>query len=160
MLKGDQFRKMALSPWRMKLYMLRSLPMAFLARLKVISLDEQSAVVSLPDQYLNKNPFRSIYFAALSMAAELSTGLLALAAVKDVDVPMSLLVLDLKASFEKKAIGTIIFTCDDGVLIKQAVELAMKSKEGQTITAESIGKNEQGEDVCNFQFTWTFKSKH
>lgn len=160
MLKGDAFRRMALSPWKMKLYMLRFLPMVLLSSLKVIKLDEVSSKVSLPYQYLNKNPFRSIYFAVLSMAAELSTGLLAMAAVKDADVPISLLVLDLNASFEKKAIGTIIFTCDDGTLIKQAVEEALTSEEGQTVTAKSVGKNAYGEDVCSFKFTWTFKLKH
>ena len=94
------------------------------------------------------------------MAAELSTGLLAMAAVKDFEKPISLLVLDLKATFEKKAIGSIYFVCNDGQRIYKAVKQAVEQEEAQQVTAYTIGKNEQGEEVCSFQFTWTFKYKN
>lgn len=52
--------------------MLLKLPLAFVAKLRIDQMNMHQASVSLPFNYLNKNPFRSIYFAALSMAAELS----------------------------------------------------------------------------------------
>lgn len=76
--------------------------MAFLAGLKVIEIDSSKATVTVPYKCLNKNPFRSIYFAVLSMAAELATGILAMAAIKDYSVPVSMLVLEMKAGFQKK----------------------------------------------------------
>ena len=48
--------------------MLRHLPMAFLAGLKVKKLSNSIAEVTVPFNFLNKNPFNSIYFAVLTMA--------------------------------------------------------------------------------------------
>ena len=64
--------KLARNSFKMKLFMLMKLPFGFLAGLKITKINSQKASVSIPYKYLNKNPFRSIYFAALSMAAELS----------------------------------------------------------------------------------------
>ena len=73
---ADQFRQLAASPHKLRLFMLAKLPMAYLAGLRVHSLSEERAEVIIRYKYLNKNPFNSIYFASLSMAAGLSTGLL------------------------------------------------------------------------------------
>lgn len=159
MQNGDYIRKMASSSWRMKLFMIKLLPMAFLAGLRVIKIDREFAEVSIPYKYLNKNPFRSIYFAAQSMAAELSTGILAMAAVKDQGLPISMLVLNMKSSFHKKATGKIVFTCKDGLEIANTVAAAALSQEGKTFIAKSVGRNINGEKVSEFYFTWTFKAK-
>jgi len=157
--RGDYIRKMATSSWKMKLFMLKNLPMAFLAGLRVIKIDKDSAQVSIPHKYLNKNPFKSMYFATQSMAAELSTGILAMAAVKDVSIPISMLVLEMKSSYYKKATTKIIFSCSDGQSIKNAINQAVIDGEGHTIRAKSKGINTDGQVVSEFEFTWTFKAK-
>jgi len=157
--KGDFIRRMATNHWKMKLFMLQHLPMAWLAGLRVIYLDHQRAEVSIPHKYLNKNPFKSMYFATQAMAAELSTGIIAMAAVKDAKVPISMLVLRMKSSFIKKATTKIVFSCEDGMAIENAISLANKTNEGQTIIAKSIGKNTAGQIVSEFEFEWTFKTK-
>lgn len=48
------------------------------------------------------------------MAAELSTGILAMNAIEQTDRPFSLLVVGLEAEFTKKATGTITFKSSDG----------------------------------------------
>ena len=159
MTKGDFIRKMAISSWKMKIFMLQNLPMAFIAGLKIIQIDRDSAQVSIPYKYLNKNPFKSIYFASQSMAAELATGILAMAAVKDHKIPVSMLVLQMKSSFIKKANSKIIFSCEDGQAIADAINKAVEDGEGHTINAKSIGKNKEGQVVSEFEFTWTFKAK-
>ena len=159
MAKGDFIRKMATNSWKMKMFMLQNLPMAFLAGLRVIKMDKDSAQVSIPHKYLNKNPFKSMYFAPQSMAAELATGILAMAAVKDAGVPVSMLVLQMKSSFHKKAITKIVFSCTDGQAIENAIKQAVEDGEGHTIIAKSIGKNTEGQVVSEFEFTWTFKAK-
>lgn len=158
MAKGDIIRKLANS-WKLKLFMIQQLPMGFIAGLRIIDINLESAKVTIPYKYLNKNPFRSTYFAAQSMAAELSTGILAMAAVKDEEKPISMLVLDMNANFVKKATSKIIFYCEDGLAIKNAVQRAANSDSGQIITAKSIGKNNEGIIVSEFEFTWTFKLK-
>jgi len=158
-MNGDYIRKMAINKWKMKYFMLQNLPMALLAGLRIIHIDREKAQVSIPNKYLNKNPFRSIYFATQSMAAELATGILAMAAVKDSQVPVSMLVLNMEASFMKKATTKIIFTSQDGDAIADAIKQAQEDGEGHTVKASSIGRNTKNEIVAEFQFTWTFKTK-
>lgn len=156
--KGDKIRNLATS-WKLKLFMLQKLPLAFMAGLKVVSINQNEAQVRIPYKHMNINPFRSMYFAAQAMAAELSTGILALAAVQDTEVKMSMLVLNMQASFTKKATTPIIFTCNQGEDISKAANLAKQTGEGQSITVTSRGYDKRNELVSEFQFTWTFKSK-
>lgn len=139
--------------------MLLKLPLAFIAGLKITAIDPQKAVVTIPYKFLTKNPFRSIYFAALSMAAELSTGILAMAAVHETGKPISMLVFDMRASFRKKAVNRITFTCLEGQKISDAVNKCLETDEGQTVAVQTIGIDKNGNEVAEFEFVWTFKVK-
>ena len=151
---------LANSHCKMRLYMLWKLPLAFFARLRVDEMSMQKASVSLPYNYLNKNPFRSIYFAALSMAAELSTGILAMAHVEKTPVPVSMLVLGVKAEFVKKAKSRIIFTCSQGELLEKTIAQSITENEGRTCEIFTEGLDANEEVVARFWFTWTFKPKN
>ncbi len=150
---------MALSTFKMKLYMLKHLPLGLLTGLKVLELDKNKAVVSVPFKYLNKNPFRSVYFAVLAMAAELSSGILALSVLHEIKAPVSMLVLNMKADFLKKAKTKITFSCIDGEKITKTIEKCIKSGEGEIIEVRASGYDTNGEKVADFWFTWTFKKK-
>ena len=151
--------RMAASPFRMKLFMMKHMPMGWIAGLKIVSFDESKAQVSVRYKFLNKNPFRSVYFAVLSMAAELSSGILALSATHNANVPVSMLVLKMKADFLKKARTSIVFTCDDGKKIDEMVARSIETGEGQTVEVSSTGVDAAGDKVAEFTFTWTFKPK-
>jgi len=156
---AEDFRKLVASPAKFRLFMLSRLPMAYMADLRVTSLSYERAAVSIPYKYLNKNPFGSIYFACLSMAAELSTGVLCMMYVHKSDPAVSMLVVHMDADFTKKAVGKITFVCEDGRCIQEAVETAKVTGEPTTIQAKSIGLNEQGEQVAEFRYTWSLKAK-
>lgn len=156
--KGDKIRKLATS-WKLKLFMLQKLPLAFVAGLKITEISLSGAKVRIPYKHLNVNPFKSMYFAAQAMAAELSTGILALAAVQDEETPISMLVLNMQATFTKKATSAVVFSCNQGEAISKAVNQAKQTGEGQTITVKSQGFDKNNEMVSEFDFTWTFKSK-
>jgi len=160
MTSENKIRKLATNPGKMKLYFLKELPMAFLAGLRIQQIDKEMATVSVPYKYLTKNPFRSIYFAVLSMAAELSSGILALAAIQDFSKPVSMLVLDMKALFLKKAKSKITFRCEDGEKISKAISESLETGEGQTVEVFTAGTDKNGEIVAEFSFTWTFKPKN
>lgn len=155
----NKIERMASSPLKMKLFMMKQLPMAFLAGLRIVEFNESRARVSVPFKFLNKNPFRSLYFAVLSMAAELSCGIIALAAVSEAKVPVSMLVLKMRAEFTKKARTKITFTCNDGEKIKKTIEKSIETGEGQTIEVHSSGLDSSGDTVAEFIFEWTFKPK-
>lgn len=159
MQKENRIRKLAKSNFHMKLFMMKNLPMAFLAGLKVTEIDKTKASVSVPYKCLNKNPFKSIYFAVLSMAAELATGILAMAAIKDFSIPISMLVFEMKASFQKKARTRITFKCTEGEKMMAAISRSIETGEGQTAEVTSTGYDTEGDVVAEFKFTWTFKPK-
>ena len=159
MTRENKIRKLAVRPLQMKLFMLANLPMGLLAGLKITGLDKSMATVSVPFKYLNKNPFRSMYFAVMAMAAELSSGILALAALHDRDIPVSMLVLNMEASFLKKARTKTVFTCPDGDRIEEAISKCIRTGEGETVVVHSTGVDMEKEKVAEFAFTWTFKPK-
>ncbi|MCF6341833.1 MAG: DUF4442 domain-containing protein [Bacteroidales bacterium] len=157
--KKNKIRTLATKPLQMKLFMLANLPMGLLAGLKITQLDKGKAVVSVPFKYLNKNPFKSMYFAVMAMAAELSSGILSLAALHDTKVPVSMLVLDMHADFIKKARTKVIFSCAEGDKIINAINKSIQTGEGETVVVHTEGKDKSGDVVAKFAFTWTFKPK-
>ena len=138
--------------------MLRKLPMAWLAGLRLQALTPEAATVSIRYKYLTQNPFRSIYFACLAMAAELASGIQAMMHVQ-AGGPVSMLVVGLAADFRKKAVGTVAFTCPDGGAIAQAVAESRATGEGRTVLCTSTGRDEASNVVAVFQITWSFRAK-
>lgn len=155
----EKFRRLATHRLKFALFLLRYLPAAFFSGVRIRSLNDAACSVTVPYKWFSRNPFGSTYFACLAMAAELSTGSLALLHVKGAEVPVSMLVLDMKAVFHKKAVGITSFTCEAGALLEQAVKAAVAKKEPQTCTVQSIGFNKDGEKIASFNITWTLKAK-
>jgi len=158
--KQKDFRDLANNGFLLKLFFLKKMPMGILSGMRVVELDEKHCSVSVPYNYLTKNPFKSTYFAVQSMAAELSSGAMAIAEVKKATRPVSMLVLDMKAIFTKKARSKLVFTCDNGKDISEAVKNAVSTGEGQTVTIVSKGVDKEGDVASEFHFTWTFKAKN
>ena len=152
------FQQQVLNPFKLRLFMLRKLPMAWLAGLRLVALTPAGATVTVPFKYLTQNPFRSIYFACLAMAAELASGMLAMLHTQG-GGPVSMLVVGLEADFSKKAVGLISFVCDDGATIAQAVAESRATGEGRTVTATSTGTDATGDVVARFRITWSFRAK-
>src|ERR1700743_3919580 len=97
----DAFQKLVASPLKFRLYLLTKLPAAFFAGLRVAKADADHCVITIPYRWSTRNPFRSIYFACLGMAAEMSTGILAMSAVYGRQPRVSMLVLGMEAGFFK-----------------------------------------------------------
>jgi len=91
------------------------------------------------------------------MAAEMSTGSLAMTHTYQHDPPVSMLVVKMEANYFKKATGLTYFSCTDGDTIRQTIERAFTSSQGETFRARSIGRNEAGEEVAEVFITWSFK---
>lgn len=153
------FASVIRSKWKYKLFLLQNLPLAFFVGLKIVELNELQSSVVVKMKWLNKNPFRSIYFAVLSMAAELSTGVLAFGNIYQRKPGVSMLVAKVEGEFYKKALGKIVFVCEDGKAIANIIDETIATGEGLTLICNSKGLNEAGEVVALFRFTWTFKRK-
>jgi hypothetical protein len=153
------FRALIMHPVKFWMYMLVKLPMGFLAGLKLAQLEPGQAKVQVKYKWLTQNPFGSMYFAVLAMAAEFSTGILCLANIYKSDPAISMLVVKMESHFYKKALGVITFTCSDGDAIINIVKTAKETGEGVTIVNKSTGVNQSGEVVAEFFITWSLKAK-
>src|SRR6478752_8652955 len=99
------FIKSLKHPLKFRMFLLSRLPNAFFAGLRIKDLDEAVCRVTVPYKWFTKNPFRSTYFACLSMAAEMSTGALAMMHVHKKEPAVSMLVTKVESEYFKKAIG-------------------------------------------------------
>lgn len=153
------FLKLIRHPLKFRIFLLTRLPAAYIAGVRVREADERQCRVTVPYKWLSQNPFRSTYFACLSMAAEMSTGILAMAQVYKRKPPVSMLVVKVESEYYKKATGRTSFVCEDGGLFRQTVEETLATGEAKTVMSRSVGTNKEGEVVARFVITWSFKAK-
>jgi hypothetical protein len=156
---SNSFFKLIKHPIKFRLFLLSKLPSAYFSGVQVAAIDESHCKVTVPYKWFSTNPFKSTYFACLSMAAEMSTGVLALAHIHNRKPSVSMLVQKIEANFLKKAADKTTFTCNDGLAIQQTILDAIATGEGKTITAKSVGVNVANEVVAEFFVTWSFKVK-
>ncbi|MFZ9386608.1 MAG: DUF4442 domain-containing protein [Chitinophagaceae bacterium] len=155
----QEFLRLVRSPFRFGLFLIARLPAAWLAGVRVREISDSRCRVTVPYKWLSQNPFRSTYFACLSMAAEMSTGTLAMAQLYKIRPPVSMLVVKVESEYFKKATRRTSFICEDGDLFRQAVEETIRTGESRVIRARSVGRNPEGEVVSEFFITWSFKVK-
>lgn len=155
---ANEFIQLANSS-RFKWFLLRKLPAAYFSGVRLKNLTQEACEVTVPFKWFSQNPFRSTYFACLAMAAELSTGALAMAHVYRRKPAVSMLVVKMEAEYFKKATEVTRFTCSAGNDFKKAITAAVESGQPQVLTAYSDGKNPAGELVARFAITWSFKAK-
>ena len=56
-------RKRLFTSWRYFFFLITKLPMCLIAGVKIKSLNEQESATTVPYNFINKNPFNSMYFA-------------------------------------------------------------------------------------------------
>jgi len=155
----NKFSRLMTSPLLFRFFLFQKLPAAFFAGLRIHYYDDQKCVVRIRYSWFSQNPFKSIYFAVEAMAAEMTCGMLAFAQVYQRVPKISMLVVGTQANFLKKATGTILFSCEDGLAIQAAINESIATGEGKTVICKTVGTNEKGEVVAEFNFTWSFKAK-
>ena len=157
--KVEKARADFMNPLKMRGFFLAKLPLALFAGLRMKSLSMEKCEVVVPRGWRSTNPFKSTYFAAQSMAAELSTGALAMLATQGAKESVALLITDLRATFEKKASADAVFTCEDGAKAFAAVAETLRTGEGAVAEMETVGRMADGTVVSRFVFTWSFKKR-
>ncbi|WP_020526696.1 PaaI family thioesterase [Flexithrix dorotheae] len=153
------YQNSVLKSFKFKLFLLTKVPLGFFAGMKLLELNPHKAQASMPFKWLTQNPFKSIYFAAQSMAAELSTASLALLAIQGKKPSIATIIVGLEAEFVKKATGRTYFTCEEGAKVFKAVKECETTGEAVTVKLKTVGKMADGTVVSNFWFTWSFKQR-
>jgi hypothetical protein len=157
--KALQFVNAANSGFKFRSLMFFQIPLIWFSGIKVNQFDRNICSVKLPFTRRTQNPFRSVYFAAQCMAAELSTGLILMAETIETGKKCSMLVTDMRATFIKKADATIFFTCSPNNIITNAIQNAIDNNEPVKFMLMSEGKMDDGTVVASFEFEWSLKFK-
>lgn len=155
--EAKKYLKRMTNPFIFWWAMFFKLPSAIFWKLRIKSLDLKSCTVTIPYFWRSQNPFKSIYFAAMAGAAELSTGALCQIAMAGKG-KFSMLVVDFRAEYFKKANQKISFSCSQGEEVCQLID-NLEIGGSDKITTVSTGISPNGEIVAKFYVTWSFKRK-
>ncbi len=139
--------------------MLYKLPSAFFCGVRVVSISDEKAVIRVRHRWINQNPFKSLYWAVQGMASEFASGILVMNEIKKSGKKISMLVTHQEGRFTKKATGKILFKCNEGNIIKEALKKTIETGEGQTIESLTVANDETGDVVAEFLVNWSFKVK-
>ena len=151
---------MKFTPFKVNVFNLIKLPLAFFGGVRVRVITDKEVVVTIKHRWMNQNPFKSMFWAAQGMAAEMPTGVLVMKAISDSGRKVSMLVTHQEAQFFKKATGRIHFSCTGGNEIRQAIQESIDTGEGRVVVLTSEGKNKDGVVVSRFQFHWSLRVKN
>jgi len=138
-------------------FLLLKIPIARLAGIRVVRLDDKACELTLRHRWLNQNPFGSVYFGVLVMGGELATGIPLFKAVNDSGRKISMLVKSHRSEFLKKATGRIRFVFDDMEDLNRNLQTALQSGEKHAFELHSRALDEQGETVATFSYLWSVK---
>ena len=91
--------------WKFRFLLFKILPMGFLSGMTIKKLSATTCHVNVPYKWINKNPFKSTFWAVLGMAAEMSSGALVLLYTYKQQPSISMLVSKTEAQFLKKGLA-------------------------------------------------------
>lgn len=150
---------MKFTPSKLNRFTFFKLPAAWWCGVRVISLEESKCVVGVRHRWINQNPFRSMFWAVQGMAAELSTGVLIMNSIQQSDKKASMLLINTKGNFTKKARGKITFICTAGQEVRTTLQTLFEKKGSTTFWLQSNGMDENGDTVATFDFEWSILIK-
>jgi hypothetical protein len=157
-MKGDKasFIRSVRNPFKFRLFLWSRLPMAAIAGLKIVAVDEEHAVTRIKCRWLTQNPFKSTFWAVMGMAAEMSSGILVM---MHGEQKVSMYVTGCRAVFIKRATGTSFYSCRQGTAIRSAIEQCIQDKSSASIDCTTIVTDSLGEKIAEFVFTWSVKGR-
>ena len=150
---------MRFTPWGINFFNFFKLPSVWWTGVRVKHIDANNCEVKVTYRWVNQNPFKSLFWAVQGMAAELTTGVLLMQAIAESKRNISLLVLNNKATFSKKGRGKITFKCNQGELIREAINKTIETKKPQTIWLNAKGVDQANDQISSFSFEWTLLLK-
>jgi len=157
--KGQRYIDRIQNKFLFNLFLLKELPLAWMAGCRLRCINMEECRISMPFGWRNQNPFQSIYFAAQSMSAEMSTGMLAVLAIENSNESIAMLVSNIEGEFTKKANAHVTFTCADGQKMFDAIAETCRTGEAVLVPMRTIGVMDDGTEVSNWTFTWSVKKR-
>lgn len=150
----------SLQGWaRFRAFTVLSMPSAAFVGLRLVRADDEVCVTSIPGGWRSQNPFKTMYWAAQGMAAELATGVHPFAFSRASPNGIRMFVVGTEATFVKRAKGKIFFTCEDIPAARAAIEETLASGESIDLDMRAVGRDKSGDVVSEWVFKWNFRAR-
>ena len=99
---------MKITKQSIRYFTLLKLPLVYFSGIRITNINADGVEASVKLKWINQNPFRSMFWAVQGMAAEL-TRVYCLCVKLNAKSSVSMLLIETKASFSKKAKGKFVF---------------------------------------------------
>ncbi len=145
-----------------KLLGFTKIPMIFFCRPKVIQISDESLSVKIKLKRRTQNHLKTMYFGVLAVGADLAGGVLAMRHINQIDKKVVLVFKDFKAEFHKRADDDVVFSCSDGLAIKDLVQKASKTGERHNLPLKltaTVPSKYGDEPVASFILTLSIKKR-
>jgi hypothetical protein len=141
--------------WLLRLWMIKNLPMGLISGMYIESLDEGGCRVVLNDRWWIRNPFGSVFWAVMSMAAELSTGALVYAYASG--PKLQFILVQVEAKFLKKAKGKSSYFCPAGQDVLRCIENLVNTDDSSIVSLPVVAQDRDGQILAEFIFFWRLR---
>jgi acyl-coenzyme A thioesterase PaaI-like protein len=150
-----------ISTIRRKLFLLGVLkiPMIGYVRPKLLSLDADSLKIRVRLRRRTRNHLGSMYFGALAVGADLAAGVHAFYFSEMKGYKTSLAFKGIHGEFLKRAESDVIFQCDAGQKILQALEASKAGQERVNLPVIVKAFNLEGDEVATFEMILSLRVK-
>lgn len=139
-----------------------NIPLIFWLRPRVMQLNSKEAVVMIKLNRRSRNHVNSVYFGALCTGADLVAGALAMHLIKQQNEKIIFVFKDFNADFLHRCEDDVYFTCSEGSLIMDAINLAKSTGQRQntTLNITATVPTKLGDEVAaTFKLTISLKKK-
>jgi acyl-coenzyme A thioesterase PaaI-like protein len=128
----------------------------------VLEVSDTRCRVRVPLNRNTKNHLNSMYFGALAAGADCAGGLIAMRMIQSEGNQVSLVFKDFHADFLKRAEGDVIFTCEQGLEIRDLVRKTLHSGERENMPVHvvaTVPAKFGDEPVAKFTLTLSLKKR-
>ncbi len=150
-----------LSYWKKMVFLMGffKIPMIGYLSPKVLQVDEKTVRVRIKLRRRSKNHLNSMYFGALAVGADLCAGLHAFYFTEKLSMKVSFAFKSMGGEFLKRAESDVYFVCDEGDLIRNAVECSAKTGDRVNQKVKVVALNNKNEEVAIFHMESSVKVK-
>lgn len=145
--------------WMIRLLGWFKIPMIGYISPRLETLNDKEASVKIRFRRRTKNHLNSMYFGALAVGADVAAGIHAFYYSEKIGSTVSFAFKGMQADFLKRAESDVIFTCPDGMIIRDAVYESKEKGERVNQNVNVIARDQSGDEVARFTMMISVKVK-
>lgn len=135
------------------------IPMIGYVRPRLVEINDNDVIVKIKLRRRTKNHLKSMYFGVLAVGADVTAGLHAFYFCDELNVRPSFAFKAMKSEFVKRAETDVVFSCNEGALVREQVLRAIQTNERQNHWVKVTARDLNGEIVALFEMEISVKIK-